>query len=60
MKKLLLYLIRWQLSTPILAVVTYYLVDILGSVWSAVVANLIGGIIFYKIDKRIFNERKQK
>jgi hypothetical protein len=54
MKKLFLYLLRWQLSTPILAVITYFLTGTYGSVISAIVANLLGGLIFYKIDKIIF------
>lgn len=56
MNKLLLYLCRWQLSTPILAIVTMYTVDKIGSFYSAIIANLIGGLIFYKIDKLIFNK----
>lgn len=55
MLRLFTYLIRWQLSTPILAVVTYYLIDY-GAIISAIIANLIGGLIFYKIDKRIFKQ----
>ena len=55
MLRLFTYLIRWQLSTPILAAVTYYLIDY-GTIISAIIANLIGGLIFYKIDKRIFKQ----
>lgn len=47
------YLLRWQLSTPILAVVLDWLSDI--NTWIAtIVANLIGGCIFYWVDKYIF------
>ena len=56
MNKLLLYLARWQLSTPILAIVTMYTVDKIGSFYAAIIANLIGGLIFYKIDKLIFSK----
>ena len=61
MKRLLLYLLRWQASTPILAVVTYYLASY-DAVVSAVIANLIGGLLFYKIDKTIFkgNHEREK
>lgn len=52
MRKLGLYLIRWQLSTPILAACVIYLP------WSptmkTVVANLIGGLIFFWVDRWIF------
>jgi len=51
MKKLILYLIRWQLSTPIL----WLAVRQLGtSFWSTVLANFIGGLIFFWIDRFIF------
>jgi len=47
---------RWQLSTPILAIVpitlSYYGVS---SEWvTAFSANIIGSLIFYNIDKKIF------
>lgn len=55
--RLLMYLFRWQMSTPILAGVVWYLSDH-NEIVSAVVANLIGGLIFYKIDKLIFNKKR--
>lgn len=55
MKRFLLYLIRWQLSTPILALVLH-LLDINETI-EAIIANLIGGILFFWIDKLIFKER---
>ena len=58
MKKLLLYLLRWQASTPILSVITWLMIDAYGSVISAIVANLIGGLIFFKVDKMIFKNSK--
>ncbi|HUW35503.1 MAG TPA: hypothetical protein VM223_28165 [Planctomycetota bacterium] len=53
-RKYLLYLVRWQLSTPILAlcVITF---ATLGPTWAAVLANLIGGLIFFWVDRWIFN-----
>jgi hypothetical protein len=51
MKKFLLYLLRWQLSTPILWIVVKQMGT---SVESTVLANLIGGSIFYWVDKFIF------
>lgn len=60
MNKLLIYLLRWQLSTPILAVITYYTMDAIGSIKSAILANFIGGLLFYKIDKLIFNSNGRK
>lgn len=59
MKKLILYLIRWQLSTPILAICLIWLSDI-GEVQATIIANLIGGLIFFWVDKKIFNGGKNE
>ena len=54
-KKYLLYLIRWQLSTPILAIVLSLLTNM--NTWIAtIIANLIGGLIFFWVDKIIFRK----
>lgn len=55
-KRFLLYLLRWQLSTPILAVVIAYFAY-LGEWWAAGIANLVGAIIFYNVDKFIFKQK---
>lgn len=59
MKKFFLYLIRWQLSSPILAVCMVWMGG-----WNVaiatIVANLIGGCIFFWIDKWIFGDKKVK
>ena len=55
-KRYFLYLIRWQLSTPILAIALIYLAP-LGEFWSTVIANLIGGLLFFWIDKIIFRKK---
>lgn len=59
MKKFLLYLLRWQLSTPILALILFLMKD-----WNyliaTIVANLIGGIIFFWVDRWIFNKKDKK
>lgn len=48
-----LYLLRWQLSTPILAIVLIWLVML--NKWVAtIIANLIGGLIFFWVDSFIF------
>lgn len=56
MKRFIIYLMRWQLSGVILAPCIYLMKDY-GSIVSAIVANLIGGIIFYWIDKLIFKSQ---
>lgn len=54
-KKYLAYLVRWQFSTPILSLVLIWLATM--NKWIAViVANLIGGLIFFWIDKWIFKD----
>lgn len=59
MKKFFLYLIRWQLSSPILAVCMVWMGG-----WNVaiatIVANLIGGCIFFWVDRWIFGEKKMK
>jgi len=52
LKKFVLYLLRWQLSTPILALVLYLLHT--NEIIETIVANLIGGTIFFWVDKKIF------
>jgi hypothetical protein len=64
MRRFLLYLIRWQLSTPILAPVVAIFTH--SGSWfgtaeswiGSAVANLIGGSIFYWVDKFIFTSDK--
>ena len=51
-RRFALYLLRWQASTPILALVLATLP--LGVVGNAIIANLIGGILFFWIDRWIF------
>lgn len=54
MKRFILYLIRWQLSTPIL----WLVVRNLGAgLWQTIVANLIGGGIFFWVDRFIFTSK---
>ncbi|MCL2637658.1 MAG: hypothetical protein FWD48_04730 [Oscillospiraceae bacterium] len=52
-KKYILYLIRWQLSTPILAIVLIWLAS-MNTILATVIANLIGGLIFFWVDRFIF------
>jgi hypothetical protein len=51
-----LYLVRWQASTPILAGVGILLVN-MGQLIAAIVANLIGGLIFFWVDQFIFTSQ---
>lgn len=58
MKQYLLYLLRWQFSSPILALCLYYLK--LGTILNTIIANLIGGMIFYWVDKKILVRGKDE
>jgi len=53
-KKYLLYLLRWQLSTPVLSIVLYILN--FNVLLETIIANLIGGLIFFWVDKKIFKK----
>lgn len=57
-RKYLLYIVRWQLSTPILAICLIWLSS-LGEIWSTIIANFIGALIFFWIDKLIFKEKNE-
>jgi hypothetical protein len=59
-KKYLLYLLRWQLSTIILAPCVKYLSPRLGVILSTVAANLIGGLLFFWYDMHIVFHSKLK
>jgi hypothetical protein len=51
-----LYLLRWQASTPLLAAVGILLAS-KGQLFAAIVANLIGGLIFFWVDRFIFTSQ---
>ncbi len=55
-KRYFLYLVRWQLSTPILAFCLVYFAAT-GEFWSTVIANFLGGLIFFWVDRFIFTSR---
>jgi len=67
LKKQTLYSIRWQLSTPILAIVPTVMANMgwlhFGSMnfWiAAFVSNFIGAFIFYWVDKWIFRKEQDR
>lgn len=55
-KRFVLYLIRWQLSTPILALCLWWLGGV-GELPATIIANLVGGCIFFWVDRLIFKEK---
>ena len=50
------YLLRWQASTPLLAGVALLLTSA-GPLLTAIVANLIGDLIFFWVDQFIFTSQ---
>jgi len=53
--QLLKYILRWQLSTPILFACTLLP---LPPLVKTIIGNLLGALIFFKIDARIFNKEE--
>lgn len=58
MRRFVMYLFRWQLSSPILFCITYYL--LLNEILEVIIANLIGGVIFFFVDRKIFQTNQIK
>ena len=54
-KKYILYILRWQMSSPLLALVLWLLHT--NIIIETIIANLIGGIIFFWVDRKIFKEK---
>jgi len=55
--RLLIYLTRWQFS-GIVMMIPFKLLTLLGFInpyLNIAVASLVGGLIFYKLDKKIFS-----
>lgn len=57
MKRYILYLLRWQSSGIVLAPILEIMKN-QNVVLVTIIANLIGGMIFYWVDKKIFKEKK--
>ena len=60
MTRFYLYLLRWQLSTPILWYVLKVMLPYTDELTATMMANLIGGCIFFWIDKLIFKKPVDK
>jgi hypothetical protein len=58
-KRYLIYLLRWQLSTPILAPCVNYFAPSLGTMGATALANLIGGLLFFWWDRHFVFKRKK-
>lgn len=53
---LIKYMIKWQLGTPVLILCMMYLPG--SNLIKTILANIIGALLFYKIDKLIFEGGK--
>lgn len=58
MIRFIAYLLRWQLSTPVLWVCLYLLLPCMSELGATIVANFVGGCTFYYVDKLIFGRKK--
>lgn len=52
-----LYILRWQCSSPLLALFLVWFAG-LGTVWATILANFVGSIIFFWVDKIIFKDKR--
>ena len=59
LKRFIAYCLRWQLSSPILAICLIWLDD-LGTFWATIIANFVGACIFFWVDKIIFKDKNEK
>lgn len=59
-KRFLMYAFRWQLSTPIYAVILCFVSDNLGYIGKTILANFVGACIFYWVDKFIFLKHRHE
>lgn len=55
-----MYLLRWQLSTPILAVIILAFESNIGCIGATILANFIEGCMFYWVDKYIFLKHRHE
>jgi len=57
LKKYILYIFRWQLSTPILAICIIYLPY--SATVKTIISNFLGALIFFWIDQWIFKSKER-
>jgi hypothetical protein len=58
MVRLAVYIVRWQLSTPVLYVCMAWLP--FGTLTKTIIANFIGALIFFPVDRAIMTKDKRK
>lgn len=60
MKSFLAYLLRWQISSLILAPCLQVFSGTFGAWGATIIANLIGGVVFFPFDKYVIFRHKKK
>lgn len=60
LKKYLLYLLRWQLSGIVLYPALVLLLPYTNEAIATIIANFVGGLIFFWLDLYILTNRKEK
>lgn len=55
-KRFNIYLLRWQLGTPLYVGVMWYLLQHVDLLTATIIANVCGACVFYKIDDIIFKK----
>jgi hypothetical protein len=56
-QRLLMYMGRWQLSSPILALAMLFVPG--NTAARVIIANLIGSLIFFPVDRWIMSRKKR-
>ena len=59
-KRKLIYALKWQMGSPLIAFILWVMANKAGSqnvLVNTIIANIVGAIIFYPVDKKIFKNR---
>lgn len=59
LKKFILYSLKWQMGTPVMILVLL-LLPINNIIIKTILSNILGAVLFYKIDLWIFTRDKYK
>lgn len=61
LKSFLTYALKWQLGFIVTVPSLYFFIDYckLNYVWATILMQIIGAVVFYPIDSRIFNKQQK-
>lgn len=57
-KRKLVYALKWQMGSPLIALILWVM-NMVGSqntLVNIIIANIVGAIVFYPVDKKIFKK----